>query len=62
MFRILGIGGTHLILYGYLIPFVVYPRFGETGFFAVTVIALTVSAVMLAGIFWGRKPKEKNNG
>lgn len=61
-FKILGIGVMHLFLYGYLVPFVIYPRFGETGFIAIAAIALVVSAGIIAGIFLGRKSKEKNNG
>ncbi len=29
--RIIGIGIFHTFLYGYLVPFVIYPRFGDNG-------------------------------
>lgn len=57
LLKILGIGCMHVILYGYLVPFVVYPRFGHRGFLTIVVIAVMISVGIIASIFVGRKTK-----
>lgn len=60
--RIVGIGLFHLILYGVIVPFVVYPAFGDDGFIFAAIIALLVSVGVFAGMGVAGKSKEKENG
>lgn len=55
--KIAGIGIFHILLYGYLVPFVIYPRFGGNGLAAAVVVAVMVSAVVL-GSLWRQKNKK----
>tara|TARA_B100000614_G_scaffold143267_1_gene127315 strand:+ start:309 stop:497 length:189 start_codon:yes stop_codon:yes gene_type:complete len=55
--RIVGIGIFHMILYGYLVPFVIYPRFGDNGMTFAFVVAVVVSAAVL-GTLWLQKNKK----
>ena len=59
--RIVGIGLLHSFLYGYLVPFVIYPQFGRHGItFAVT-LAILISIGIMATLWLG-KNKKKNKG
>lgn len=49
--RLLGIGVFHCFLYTYLVPRVIYPRFGENGFIFTLVTALVISVAVL-GALW----------
>ncbi|MDY0375936.1 MAG: hypothetical protein RBQ72_09420 [Desulfobacterium sp.] len=53
--RVLGIGLLHTFLYLWLVPFVVYPRFGQSGLMMTVVIALLISIVLVSTIFICRK-------
>lgn len=53
--RVLGIGLLHTFLYLWLVPFVVYPRFGQSGLMMTVVIALLISIVLVSTIFVCRK-------
>lgn len=59
--RIAGIGIFHMILYGYLVPFVIYPRFGNNGLTFAFVVAVMVSITVL-GTLWLGKIKKNNKG
>ena len=54
--RIVGIGLFHAFLYLYLVPRVIFPRFGEEGLAFAAAMALVVSAGVL-GILWLGKSK-----
>jgi hypothetical protein len=41
--RILGIGFFHAFLYLYLVPFVIYPKFGDNGFQFTIIVAIIIS-------------------
>ena len=57
--RIVGIGIFHMMLYGYLVPFVIYPRFGDNGTVFVCVVALIVSVAVLGTLCLTKKQKIK---
>ncbi|WP_027362329.1 hypothetical protein [Desulfospira joergensenii] len=57
--RIIGIGLFHCFLYMYLVPRVIYPRFGENGFIFAAITALVVSVAVL-GTLWLNKKTQKN--
>ncbi len=59
--RIAGIGIFHMVLYGYLVPFVIYPRFGSSGLTFAFVVAVLVSVTVL-GTLWVGKSNNNNKG
>jgi len=59
--RILGIGLLHSFLYGYLVPFVIYPRFGKHGITFAVILAILISIGIMATL-WVGKNKKKNKG
>ena len=50
MFRIIGIGIFHMILYLYIVPFVIYPKFGKIGFEFTIAVAIIISIAVLGTI------------
>ncbi len=48
MFRLVAIGCLHSFLYLWLVPFVIYPMYGDNGFMMVVAIAVALSISMLA--------------
>lgn len=46
-----------MILYGYLVPFVIYPRFGNSGAAVALVAAVAVSIAVLGTIRLGKRKK-----
>lgn len=55
LYRILGIGFLHMFLYLYLVPFVIYPRFGDDGLMFAVVIAVLISVTILSTMFVSKK-------
>lgn len=53
--RILGIGIFHMVLYLYVVPFVIYPRFGHNGFKLAITIAIIISIAVLGTMFYKKK-------
>ncbi|MDY0220814.1 MAG: hypothetical protein RBR67_06735 [Desulfobacterium sp.] len=53
--RVLVIGLLHTFLYLWLVPFVVYPRFGQSGLKMTVAIALLISIVLILTLFVCRK-------
>jgi len=53
--RIIGIGIFHIVLYLYIVPFVIYPRFGNNGFKLTIVIAIIFSIAVLGTMFTSKK-------
>lgn len=49
--RIVGIGIFHTVLYLYIVPFVIYPRFGRVGFQFILVVAVIVSIAVFGTMF-----------
>ncbi len=60
--RIIFIGSLHMILYLYIVPFIVYPKFGKNGISFVVALAILISVVVLGTIFFERKNKGDGNG
>lgn len=46
-FRVLGIGLLHAGLYLYVVPFLIYPRFGEQGAGLAVALAVLVSLAVM---------------
>ena len=59
--RVIGIGLFHLLLYLYIVPFVIYPRFGDDGFKFAVVVAILVSIAILGTMFCKEKIKGEKN-
>ncbi len=61
LFRIIGIGTFHMVLYLYIVPFVIYPRFGDNGFKFAVLVAVIVSIAVLGTLFLGKRSKRRKN-
>ncbi len=55
IFRSMGIGFFHMILYLYVVPFVIYPKYGTKGLTVVVLIAVIISIVVLGTLFIKKK-------
>ncbi len=55
IFRILGIGIFHAFLYLYLVPFVIYPKFGNNGFQFTIIVAIVISIAIFGTMFISKK-------
>ena len=53
--RVIGIGILHAVLYLYIVPFVIYPKFGHNGFIFVVVVAVIISIAVLGTILLEKK-------
>ncbi len=53
--RILGIGFFHAFLYLYLVPFVIYPKFGDNGFQFTIIVAILISIAIFGTMFISKK-------
>jgi len=51
IYKIAGIGSLHTFLYIYLIPFVIFPAFGENGLKFAVAVAIAISIIILITIF-----------
>lgn len=60
IFRILGIGIFHALLYLYVVPFIVYPKYGNNGLKFIVIVAVLVSIVIIGTIFIGKNYKGEN--
>lgn len=61
VFRVVGIGTLHCFLYLWLVPFVIYPRFGDNGFKMTIAVAVLISIAVLGTLFISKKTKDKDN-
>lgn len=53
--RVIGIGLFHAFLYLWFVPFVIYPRYGDSGFTMVVIVAVLVSVGVIGTLFLGRR-------
>nr|NJM01624.1 hypothetical protein [Desulfobacula sp.] len=60
--RIFLIGSLHMILYLYIVPFMIYPKFGKNGITVAVGLAVLISTVVLGTLFFERKNKGDGNG
>jgi ABC-type sulfate transport system permease component len=51
IFRIIGIGAFHTVLYLYIVPFIIYPRFGSNGLVFSIIIAIIISIITFGTMF-----------
>lgn len=61
MLRFTGIGILHAVLYLYIVPFVIHPKFGSNGFIFIIFTATTISIAVLGTILWEKKIKGDHN-
>ena len=59
LLRIIGIGLFHMVLYLYVVPFVIYPKFGKIGFEFAIAVAITISIAVLGTILLEKKNKRR---
>lgn len=59
--RIIGIGIFHMVLYLYVVPFVIYPKFGDNGFKFAVAVAVIISIAVLGTMFCKEKLKGDEN-
>ena len=59
--RIVGIGLLHSFLYGYLVPFVIYPRFGQHGIAFAVIFAILISIGIIGTLWLGKGKNRKTN-
>jgi ABC-type sulfate transport system permease component len=50
-----------MVLYLYIVPFVIYPRFGDNGFKFAVLVAVIVSIAVLGTLFLGKRNKRREN-
>ncbi len=55
--RLIGIGVFHTILYLYIVPFVIYPKFGNDGLLFVIITAVLISIAVMGTLFLEKKIK-----
>lgn len=58
IYRIIGIGLFHAVLYLYVVPFLIYPAFGNNGLTFAVLLAVIVSLAMAVTVKWSRKKGE----
>jgi hypothetical protein len=59
IWRFVGIGIFHAVLYLYVVPFVIYPRFGNNGFKFTILVAIIISIAVLGTILLEKKNKRR---
>ncbi len=59
--RIAGIGIFHMFLYIYLVPFVIYPRYGSNGLKFTLIMAVVISMVVLGTLLIEKKKTLKGD-
>lgn len=55
--RIAVIGIFHAVLYLYIVPFIIYPKFGDNGMLFTGIVAVSVSVAVFGTAFIGKKFK-----
>ena len=58
--RIICIGIFHMVLYLYVVPFVIYPRFGKDGFKFTVAVAIIISIAVFGTILLEKKNKRRS--
>ncbi len=56
-YRLVCIGMCHIVLYMYLVPKVIYPKFGKQGIVIATAFAVVLSIVIIGNAWFGKKKK-----
>ncbi|MDA3787370.1 MAG: hypothetical protein PF503_02585 [Desulfobacula sp.] len=57
--RVIGIGMFHAVLYLYIVPFVIRPKFGNNGFKFAVAVAIIISIAVLGTILLETKNKRR---
>lgn len=53
--RLVCIGICHIVLYMYLVPFVIYPRYGDNGKIFATILGIVIVVAVLGTARLGKK-------
>ena len=53
--RFVGIGALHTFLYLWFVPFVIYPRFGDSGLKMTVAVAVLISIALILTLFICKK-------
>lgn len=53
--RIIGIGIFHAVLYLYIVPFLIYPKFGNNGLIFAIISAIIISIAVFGTIILNKK-------
>jgi len=61
MLRIFGIGIFHMVLYLYVVPFLIYPKFGNNGLKFTIAVAIIISVAIFGTMFCKEKIKGDKN-
>jgi hypothetical protein len=56
--RLVCIGICHIVLYMYLVPMVIYPRFGKQGTWIATIFIVVLSIAIFGNVWFGKKKKQ----
>ena len=57
--RFMIIGALHTFLYMWLVPFAIYPRFGDNGLLFTVIVAVIISLSTLGTLFIGKRDSKK---
>lgn len=60
IYRILGIGLFHAVLYLYVVPFLIYPVFGQNGLVFSIILAIIISVAVFGTIILNKKKGERH--
>ncbi len=56
--RALIIGTLHAVLYLWLVPFVIYPKFGKSGFLSVLAVAILISVLIIGTLIFNKRKRD----
>ncbi|MBF0211307.1 MAG: hypothetical protein HQK68_10525 [Desulfamplus sp.] len=56
--RALIIGAMHSVLYLWLVPFVIYPKFGKSGFLSVLAVAILISVLIIGTLLFNKRKRD----
>jgi len=59
IFRFVGIGIFHAVLYLYVVPFVIYPKFGNNGFIFAVIVAIIIPIAVFGTMIFDKKNKRR---
>ena len=59
--RIIGIGIFHAVLYLYIVPFLIYPKYGHNGLLFAIIVAIIISIAVFGTIIFNKKKGDTND-
>lgn len=61
VYKLIGIGSLHTLLYLYLIPFIIVPTYGDNGIKVAVTIAVVISITIIMTILIEKLNRSKKN-